>query len=302
MLSWRRLLKVPSHSQTVDCFAEKERREGGREAEKRKKQLFIWISSDPKRELVAHCRSLPVVWLQMGIKRRGSVQVRLHIYGISLDAKQKSQLTVAAPTQGYTFGWRGVGRRERSYCGSFDHCLKLHRWQTDGGWDTHGYTHILYKKIKVKKQDILIRKIKIERNRSLPRREVGGNPITGCSAGENSLALLAERRVGPSSLQSPWLCLVKLKTGMHVTQHFLIEAFQKSSHMNRRDVGKDIHGALFVKKKKKKERKKLWKWVNGPSQGSWTSQEWRILGWNATQWWPCVPGTKLRSEEELAEF
>ena len=102
----------------------------------------------------------------------------------------------------------------------------------------------------------MIRKIKIERNRSLPRREVGGNPITGCSAGENSLALLAERRVGPSSLQSPWLCLVKLKTGMHVTQHFLIEAFQKSSHMNRRDVGKDIHGALFVKKKKEKKKRK----------------------------------------------
>ena len=40
----------------------KERREGGKkEAEKRKKPLSVWISSDPKGELVAHCRSLSVV-------------------------------------------------------------------------------------------------------------------------------------------------------------------------------------------------------------------------------------------------
>ena len=49
-----------------------------------------------------------------------------------------------------------------------------------------------------------------------------------------------------------------------MTPHFLVEAFQKPSHMSRRDVGKDIHGALFVKKKKKQEerereiKKKLW--------------------------------------------
>ena len=41
------------------------RKKGGREerteAEKRKKPLSVWISSDPKGELVAHCRSLSVV-------------------------------------------------------------------------------------------------------------------------------------------------------------------------------------------------------------------------------------------------
>lgn len=40
MLSWKRLLKVLSHSQTVDCYAEKERREGGKKGgrEERRKQ------------------------------------------------------------------------------------------------------------------------------------------------------------------------------------------------------------------------------------------------------------------------
>ena len=49
------------------------RKEGGRggrkEAEKRKQQLSVWISSDPTRELVAHCRSRRVVWLHTGTRR-----------------------------------------------------------------------------------------------------------------------------------------------------------------------------------------------------------------------------------------
>ena len=74
---------------------------------------------------------------------------------------------------------------------------------------------------------------------------------------ENPLALLAEGRVGAGGLQALWPYLVKLETGMRVTPHFLAEAFQKPSHVSRRDVGKDIHGALFVQKKREREREKL---------------------------------------------
>ena len=49
------------------------RKKGGREerkeAETRKQRLSIWISSAPKGELVAHSRSLSVLWLQTGTRR-----------------------------------------------------------------------------------------------------------------------------------------------------------------------------------------------------------------------------------------
>ena len=100
---------------------------------------------------------------------------------------------------------------------------------------------------------------------------------------KDSLALLAERRVGPGSLQSPWLYLVKLETGLHVTPHFLVEAFQKPSRMSRRDVGKDIHGTLFVKKKKEREREKLKRnfghELEAHLQGAGSAKSGSTLGW-----------------------
>ena len=96
-------------------------------------------------------------------------------------------------------GGGGVGRRVEAL-------ITVENYTDDRQMETeiHMGIHISYtKKIKVKKQNILIRKMKIERNRSLPRKRSWREPITGCSAVEDSLALLAERRVGPSSLQTP---------------------------------------------------------------------------------------------------
>ena len=92
-----------------------------------------------------------------------------------------------------------------------------------------------------------------------------------------------------------------------MTPHFLVEAFQKPSHMSRRDVGKDIHGALFVKKKKKRkrEREKLKRnsghELEARLQGA-GSAEWQRPWVDALQRGPCVAGTELGQRENGQNF
>lgn len=94
-------------------------REGGKKGSRKKKEAALCMDVEGPQERISSALQKPTCGvIANGHETRGSIRVRLHIYRISLHAKQKNQLTVAAPTQGCAFGWRGG--REKS--GSFDHC------------------------------------------------------------------------------------------------------------------------------------------------------------------------------------
>ena len=98
MLSWKRLLKVLSHSQTVDCYAEKERREGGKKGSRNKKAAALYMDIKCSQGRVSSTQQEPkCAVVTDGDKATRSVQICSHIYRISLDGKRKNRLTVVAP-------------------------------------------------------------------------------------------------------------------------------------------------------------------------------------------------------------